>query len=188
MIDNDFQMTQHCRQDKPIQWEVQGEQGGDGSFYRLGWVSSFFLAFSMFKGFLQVICRQKCWKQLPLIYLITVWQFFAMCRHCGGTRFLWEQHLHPWLVHCLPSLWRPPAARCNIPSLKTLSIHQTTHLARSLSPLSSSGPWSARPYSKAEVFNPFVCLKVTYDISLWYFGGFQPIHNVVLDPITAITW
>ena len=91
-----------------------------------------FLTFSMFKGFLRVICQPKCWKHLSVIYLITVWQVFAMCRHCGGTRFLWEQHLHPWLVHCLPSLWRTPAARCNIPSLKTFSIHHTTHLSKSL--------------------------------------------------------
>ena len=54
-------------------------------------------------------------------------------------------------------LWRPPLS-CKIPF---------THI---------SGPWSARPDSKAEDFDPFVCLTVT-DISLWHFGWFQLIHN-----------
>ena len=83
-----FQPTQHW-QEKPVQWDVQGEQGWDGSFYGLGWVN-----------FSSHPANLKCSKQsLKNIF-----------RPCGWSRSLWEQHLHSGLVHSVhPIFWTPTA-------------------------------------------------------------------------------
>ena len=138
-----------------------------------------FLTFSMFK----VICQPKCWKQLPKISLITVSQIFAIFRHCVWTRFLWEQHLHPWLVHRLPYIFWTPAARCYIYSIfegplclvKSLSpIYQVRGLQDLTARLRTLTPLSA---SRSLIYH--------YDI----LDDFSLFTTMVLDPIiTTIAW